>query len=290
MELNQMLPIAAKQKTNAQKVHKLLTEISRLDNSRIENLSLIKSRLDKIKLISSQIVNNENYGQRLMEWVDQYSTITEKAASESLNRFGADLEKELRNFGLSLSGQYPELKAGVFLIEMDSKKDKVTLWYGAKQEKIQQLPLLASRVASDISNIMHRLGSRLDEQQILQKLREAYCRTVEGETGEPAPIIAVLSEMAYLLQSPRFFQDPKKENYQSYDRVSFSYDLFRLRQFQAKENIIAKLKLTVATRAYSKKRSDFLWVPDDEQGKGTIYSFLSFKEGESDEPSRFSSC
>jgi hypothetical protein len=195
-------------------------------------------------------------------------------------KFGAQLEEELRKIGLSLSGQYPELKAGLFTIELDFDQWKAKLWYGPKQERLGECLFSPNKIISLIQEKRTQLGSQLPENELYEKLRKAYHRAVERKHGEPAPIIKVLPEMSFLIQSSRFLQDPQKENYRSYSRADFSYDIFRLRRFQAKSQSLfpTHMRLTTATRAHTKKRSDFLWIPDDESGRGTTYSHLKFEE------------
>ncbi len=108
-------------------------------------------------------------------------------------------------------------------------------------------------------------------EEFLKKLREAYSRVAEANPNDPAPIISVLTELSYLLQSPQFRQDPRRENFRSYSRADFSHDVYNTRQLKV-------LNLTVATRAHTKRRMDFLWIPDDESGRGTTYSHLHFRE------------
>lgn len=89
------------------------------------------------------------------------------------------------------------------------------------------------------------------------------------------PIIKVLTELAFLLQNSHFHQDPRRENYESYSRADFSYDLFRIHRYQLSP---LKIQLKVATREYTRQRTDFLWIPDDENGRGTTYSHLLVEE------------
>jgi len=180
--------------------------------------------------------------------------------------------------GLSLSGQYPELKAGLFTIEIDFDRWKAVLWYGPKQERLGQLDLSVKKIASRIEKARQQLGSQLPEEELLLKLQEAYHRLPSAKRGEPAPIIRVLSELSYLLQNSRFLQDPRRENYRSYSRADFSFDLFRIRKFQSSTLFPSKLQLTVATRAHTRRRSDYLWIPGKEDGNGTTYSHLQFEE------------
>jgi hypothetical protein len=214
----------------------------------------------------------------LHSWIDQYRQDLVKSEQQLKKQFGVDLEYELGEIGLSLSGQYPDLKAGLFTIELDFEKERVTLWYGPKQERLDQCPFSVAKVVALIEKVRKQLGSRLSKDEFLSKLQEAYSRTAGSELGEPVSIIGVLAELAYLLQSSQFRQDPRRENYRGYSRADFSYDLFQVRQSGSLAPLDKRLQLVVATRAHTRRRQDFLWVPDDESGRGATYSHLQFQE------------
>lgn len=253
----------------------LLREIDKLENDRESNLVRIKKQVGKLKDIVSDSAPFPL--DILNEWIDQFESELRQTEERVQRRFGSELERELRQLKITLTGQYPELKAGLFTIELDFDRWQATLWYGPKQEKLNTCPLSANVVAMKIREARDKLGSKLDEQELLEKLYQAYKRVVE-RVGDDAPIIKVLGEMAYLLQSSRFHLDPRKEFYRSYSRPDFSFDLFRLQRFLAQNPSSAKLRLRTATRALTKRRSDFLWIPESEDGRGSVYAHLKFEE------------
>lgn len=281
MKLNQLLEGIALYKRNFDSAVKLLKEISRLDQNRMENLSQLRRQLAKLDDIINQLGQRADLPEALRSWTSQYKQDLVSFEEQIKKRFGVELEQELKKKGLSLSGQYPILRAGLFTIELDFDKKRVTLWYGPKQERLDQCPLSAVEVANRVEKVRQQLGSHLDEEEFLKKLEKAYFRAAGSKKGAPVPIIEALSELAYLLQSPRFRQDPRRENYKGYSRADFSYDLFRVRRSEQRTLFANRLHLTVATRVHTKRRQDFLWVPDDESGRGTMYSHLQFKEGTS---------
>lgn len=275
MELNQLLEELTTYKRNFDSAVKLLKEISRLEQNRVKNLSQLRARLTKLDKIIGQLGQGvTDQHKALCNWVEQYKRDLINFEEQIKKRFGVELEQKLKEKGLSLSGQYPELKAGLFTIELDFDKRRVTLWYGPKQERLDQCRLLAVEVANRVEKVRQQLGSHLEEEEFLKKLQKAYLRIAGSQQGAPVAIIEVLSELAYLLQSPQFHQNPRRENYRSYSRADFSYDLYRF----ARRAVYKGLRLTVATWTHTKRRQDFLWVPTDEGGKGTTYSHLQFKE------------
>lgn len=278
MDQEQLISEFRKQQKNVQSIIKLLRDISRLDQNRGENLLKIRQTIRKLNHVANSFKQSVISFDDLINWISQYESEVKSAEEKIRKQFGVELENELGKLGFSLSGQYPELKAGLFTIELDFDRWKATLWYGPKQERLGQYQLSASKIASQIEKEKQKLGSHLPEERLLEKLHEAYYRASEKKHGVPVPIIKVLAELSCLLQSPHFLQNPKRENYRSYSRADFSYDLFRIRKCQSNTLFQWKLHLIVATRHHTRRRSDFLWIPDDENGKGTTYSHLQFEE------------
>ena len=273
MDLKQILEDLTTLKKNISSTAKVLKEISGLEQNRIQNLPKLKVRLTKLDEIIKQFGQGIVYREVLFEWANQYKQDLLNSEEEVKKQFGIELEQELKKTGLSLSGQYPELKGGLFTIELFFDKGLITLWYGPKQERLAQCRLLSHEVASNVEKVRQQLGSHLDNDAFLKKLREAYLRAADAKQSEPLPVTSVLAELAFLLQSQQFHSDPRQDNYKGYSRADFSYDLFRIRQAVNKN-----LHLTVATRAYTRRRQDFIWIPDNESGKGTTYSHMQFRE------------
>lgn len=268
-----------KYQKDLQSVVRLLQGIARLDRDRRDNLVKLRSLALKLEREVERLVQGTECVKGLAEWLTQYRATIDDAVKETQRRFGVELDQELRKLGFSLSGQYPELKAGMFTIELDFDRMEAILWFGPRQERLGRCALSASTVARCLEKAAQKLGSRLPEDQLFAKLWEAYRRVTKNSRSAPVPIIQVLSELAHVIQEPRFLQDPRREHYRSYSRADFSYDLFRLRQFFKARGTPTKVHLVVATRAYTRRRSDFLWVPDSQDGKGTFYSHLQLEEG-----------
>ena len=258
---------------------RILKAISRLEQNRLQNLPQLQSHLAEFDQIREQLSQHPELLEALHDWVLEYQNVLSSAEQEFRQRFGSGLEAELKQKGFVLSGQYPDLRTGLFTLEMDFDREQVVIWYGPKQERLLHCQPDAREVANSVERASRQLGTRLDKTEFLQRLQHAYFRVADRQNSESAPIIDVLTELAYLLQSTRFFQDPRQENYQGYGRADFSYDLFLLRQsLLSSECIDKRLHLIVATRTHTRRRKDFLWVPDNESGRGTTYSHLQFAD------------
>ena len=251
-----------------------ISTIERLDKDRELNFIEIQKQVDKLKSLET------NPQDLLSEWLESYEPELSEARQVVRRRFGAELERLLRPEGMTLSGQLPALKAGIFTIEPDFEAGRVTLWYGPKQERIETVSSLSPKDVLKLIKQQHKsLTSRpLDQEKFLGQLHAAYLgalRRIEKPDGEQVPIISALVEHSFHVQSSRFHIDPRRDNFRSYGRMEFSYDLHRLRQ---RRLIDRELILTTATRAYSSRRRDFLWIPNDSQGGGSTYSHILFKE------------
>lgn len=174
--------------------------------------------------------------------------------------FGIELDQRLRGLGLALSGHWPEFRVGLFTLEVS--EGEVTIWYGHKQERLSRCSTDPAKIAQRVARLKDQLGSPGSPEEFLQKLYLAY-QAVKG-SRDTVPIMEVFSELS--------------RKFRHYTRADFSYDLYRARA----RDVASKwgLHLTVATRAFTRQRKDFLWVPDDETGRGTAYSHLSFKNVE----------
>jgi hypothetical protein len=256
-------------------MRKLLQDIGKLDAERAANLPKIRRQVARLDTLLNQ--TDAQQAQPVHDHLEQYKQDLVACEEHIRQRFGVDLEQALQPLGLSLSGTYPELKAGLFLLKLNFDKDRVTIWYGSEQERLGECRLLAADVAKRLEQALASLGSGLDAEPFLKTLQHAYqrtCHRLDIAAGERAPINAVLPEVAFLVQHDAFLRNPVREQYRSYSRADFSYDLYRFRQTL----VAAGLKLTVAVRAYTRDRKDFLWIPDNEHGQGTTYSHLHMEQ------------
>ena len=256
----------------------LVNDIEKLDKNTEENLQKIRLRLDKLEKEAQKNRNKTELIDLVKEWMQEYRTKLLGVSEKIQRRFAVELEEELKRISLNLVGQYPLLRAGFFSIEVNFNMNNATIWYGPRQERLIQMALSVSKIAGKIDYFRKNLGSDLGNGNFFEKLKKAYYRATNGHRGEPANIVNVMAEMSYLVQSGRFFQDPKRDNYRSYGRADFSYDLFKFRNENIGQKVRERVKLKVATRAHTRRRSDFLWIPDDERGGGTVYSHIQIME------------
>lgn len=273
MDLGNCLEEFKSLKKRTDLIVKLLDKVARLDQEGATNLSDLRKELAKLSDIShEQTQSPAATFESLAVWVKKKSTRLEEIESERTRRFGNDLAEALKQENVTLSGQLPDLKTGVMTLEVEFNRSQIVIWFGPKQERLGQCTLSIGVIVDTLRKIRAGLGIQSSKEEFLAKLKTAYSRVSSPSTA--VPLVRVLGEMAHVIQSPKFFSDPKRENYQSYSRADFSYDLFRYCKTEAAGATGERFSLTVATRAATKKRQDFLWIPSDETGNGTVYSHI----------------
>lgn len=216
--------------------------------------------------ISAEILN------ALSGWLIDHQRASESRKRGQSERLGSELEQLLSKVNIRLSGQIPLLRAGFFNIEVKPGKDHAVIWFGPEQERLEQCALNAGVIADLLIRTRDTLGAGLTPEDFKARLVESYRRSLYPGSSGPAPICRVLAEMAWVLQDEKFRTDPRKALFRGYSRADFSFDLFRMRQSNS------QLRLSVATRSQTRRRADFLWIPDDDTGKGTTYSRLQLEE------------
>ena len=258
---------------------KSLGELSRLDQDRKKNLVRIKSTVSKIEILLVELQKRKIEDPEVEAWLKEYDNQIKAAENELTKGFAVELEQQLKELGLSLKGHIPDLLASFFTLELDFDAGIAKIWYGPKKEYLSQCDLSTSEIAKKLEEMKKGLGSGLPANQFQKILSIAYQRVYERNEANAAPIISVLREMAFLLQPTRFNNNPKQENYKSYSRADFSFDIYHLRESFSEIEPDLRPHLSGATRSYTKKKSDYLWIPDDELTRGTTYSHIKIQGG-----------
>ncbi len=257
----------------AEIAHKFILEIRDLDRERGANLARLPHLLDKLERHLEK--TNFPHREETRVWLTDYRDEFNHWATVARQRFGSELADALQSLNITLQGQIPLLRAGLFAIELQADQNKVALWYGPQQERLGEAPMQAIEVCKRIERLRKGLGSSLDPHTFVGKLEEALRRIppIQGQRG--IPIGLVLPEVAFLVQSATFFSNPVRENYRSYSRADFSYDLFRCAE---EVQFRKRFQLVVATRMHTARKTDYLWVPSDLSGRGSTYSHIIAEE------------
>ena len=271
--------ILSREKSNIQNLLKTIKNIDRYQDDPISNLYKIKQEVVKIEKILKQSKLDNFVKENIEQHIGDVKSKIPKWEENIKKTFGQNLEHELRKVGFELRGHYPSLKVLFYTLKIDLENFKVSIWYGPEQEKLEVCKLVPEDVVKRLKIIHDKITQRrFNDNDFLSKVYEAYRVSLyrqNKELGAPIPISDILFEYVFLIQDKRFKANPVKNNYKEYGRVFFSYDLYRLKERRINN---VELSLITATRAYTRRKSDFLWIPSNERGDGNYISHIKFKE------------
>jgi len=155
----------------------------------------------------------------------------------------------------------------------------VAIWFGPLQEKLKTCRLVPEDIVEKIKDNHNKIAQqRYDDKTFCSYLYNAYkiaSYRNELKIGEQIKIRDILSEFAFLIQDITFKTNPVKNRYKDYGSVFFAHDLYRLKERKIENH---ELNMITATRAFTNKRSDFLWIPSNEKGDGNYISHIKFIE------------
>jgi len=218
---------------------------------------------------------------RLVEWCRTEAAAVEQSRAEFRFEFGRQLVSGLEGTGMTVKGQLPLLRVGLFTVRADFEAGSATIFWGPEVEKLKSgLELAPVELAATLRKWCERLRRKsVEPAKLALRLRDAYRRFC-GLRGLPEGtrvfLLDLLSELVLRMQPESFRLDPVQAKFVEYPRVRFSYDLFRLKQAGAFTAGDAQLKLYVANVDATTEKAKALWVPDSEEGEGTHYSYISF--------------
>jgi len=239
------------------------------------NIIKIEKNYKKISNFSITSQDIEALNELLTKWKDELNRELASYKDNINKTFLKNLNSLLEAKKIKLKKWSSGFSAGLYLLELSEIKQKVTIWYGPKIYKIDEVSMDHTTVYETILDIENNLGSRLPENDFKNKLSLAYDRAKLKTTGKYITFVKVISELSFVLQSDKFYKDPKKEYYKNYLFQDLSFDLYRLKKAKALDNI----ELKTATRANTKAKTDSIWIPNSEDiDSGAHYSEIYIKE------------
>ena len=225
--------------------------------------------------------------QWLSEWCREESAAIEQSRGEFRFEFGRQLVAGLEGSGMTVKGQLPLLRVGLFTVRADFDAGSATIFWGPEIEKLKSgLNLAPVELAATLKKWNERLRQKsVEPEKLIRLLHKAYQRKVSSDQfpvssdgGTRVFVVDLLSELVMLMQPESFRLNPAQEKFVEYPRVRFSYDLFRLKQAGAFAAGGMQMKLHVANFDATTEKAKALWVPDNEEGDGTHYSYVSFSK------------
>lgn len=216
---------------------------------------------------------------QIADWLESESRSVAEHRDEFRFRFGTELTASLKDAGLSAHGQLPVLRVGLFTVRVDFDSGKATVYWGPEVDKLKTgLPLSPEGLSRTLKSWTEDLKSKSIAPDRFRKMLVEACQrvaTVKGlGPGARVTLADVSAELVMMMQPPSFRADPSKSRFVEYPRVRFSYDLYRLRSAAAADEAV-KLRLHVATFDATTSKTTALWVPDNTEGEGTHYGYVS---------------
>ncbi|NMC99812.1 MAG: hypothetical protein GYA62_08840 [Bacteroidales bacterium] len=173
------------------------------------------------------------------------------------------LEKNINEIGFTMSGHLPDFKASIFTIEINFNSLNSIIWLGPKQEKISSGILTIQSIIESMENFYKKLPQKINDKDFIKMINDNYIIIKDNENEGRTPLNLILNKI-----NDNYIKTKIK-----FSRAEFSYLIFKY-----SSEILRSFKLTVATRSNTRQRHDFLWIPDDETGNGSAYSYIQSKE------------
>ncbi len=225
--------------------------------------------------------------QALVEWCRNESAAIEQSRAEFRFEFGRQLLAGLEGSGMTVRGQLPLLRVGLFAVRTDFEAGSATIFWGPEIEKLKSgLALAPAELAATLRKWNERLRQKsVEPAKLAARLHTAYrrfCGLGGLSAGTRVFLLDLLPELVLMMQPESFRLNPAQEKFVEYPRVRFSHDLFRLKQAGAFAVGDEQLRLHVANFDATTEKAKAMWVPDSEEGDGTHYSYISFAPMTSD--------
>ncbi len=223
---------------------------------------------------------------KLEEWLCAERSGLEEAKNEFRFEFGKVLLQGLEGSGMGVKGQLPFLRCGLFSVRVDFTTGRATIFWGPEIERLKSgVPAEPLGLAKLLRSYQESLAKRAikEPEDFARRLLVAYRRLCANQgVGEGARVflIDLLGEMVLLMQPEGFKVNPVKERFVEYPRVRFSYDLYLLKRSGVRTVEGRQIRLSVANFDATAEKAKALWVPDNEGGEGTYYSYIAFVRGE----------
>jgi hypothetical protein len=245
----------------------------------VENAHILEKKVIAVSALIDDLPCSE-LKESLLVWLGNERKEIEQGKDEFKFQFGDRLRELFKKDGLEVRGQYPLLRFGLYTLKLNFELGHAVLYFGPEVEKLKSKITLQAEVIHDIViHYEHEIKiDRGELENLARDLHSAYecCVRRNGRTyGEKILILDVLREYVFMKQTKKFAADARRENFREYPRIRLSYMLYQLRTNWTAQH---SMRLHVATFDATVDKSRSFWVPDNEEGDGTHYEYISFEE------------
>lgn len=264
-----------------QKVAKILSAYERFLAEPVKNANERERTLDELEKLVAGFPEGELKG-RMTKWLKEERGKVVQAKEEFRFEFGRQLLTSLDGSGMKVQGQLPVLRVGLFSFRVDFSSGKATIFWGPEIERLKSgVKLEPTGLAKLLRAYQESLEKKAmkEPMEFLARLWNGYQRLciLRGlPEGERVFLIDLLEELVLMMQPEGFKINPVRERFVEYPRIRFSYDLYLLKRSGVRSVAQRQVRFSVANFDATTEKSKALWVPDNEEGDGTYYSYISF--------------
>ncbi|MBM4386373.1 MAG: hypothetical protein FJ088_01460, partial [Deltaproteobacteria bacterium] len=235
--------------SSSKKICSTLKKIEALKNDLRANCFHIEQELNGLRKAAAEIPAGDGLKKGLDEVIAGLDAESGAKIQEIKGEIGAELLKVIEPFGLTLSGNLPELQCGFLALKFDfNRGGEVRITFGREREELAKIKLDIITLGSEIASLYKELlPEGFSDADFLKSLYNAYevsCFRLRKSAGESVPLVGVLREVSFERQKKAFQNNPKRENFSSYGRVQFAVDISRLKTARFDD---MEMRLTVAT-------------------------------------------
>jgi hypothetical protein len=258
------------------KAAKLIAQYLQIQETPDYDVYILEKKLNDVERMSTELPDCM-LKEHLISWIAEQRDRINGYKEEFRFTFGKKLASLFSADGIQIKGQYPIIRIRWYTVKMNFEFGEAEVFYGPEVEKIRtKVPLQPGAIYDTIKKFDAELRTAgKDPDKLLGDVRSAYQRSlrIEGrKPGEKVSITEVMNQFVMITQTKKFKADPTRTHFREISRVTFSYILHFLKKTHP-----AGLRLHVATFDATVDKANALWIPEDETGEGTHYSYLSFE-------------
>lgn len=238
------------------------------------NPGILLASLERIKRLADTDQSNLMV-KEVANWIASERELLTRLQDDFKNRLAVELPKLLDSDNFKIRGAFPKLSTKFYTLVVDFNNNSASVWYGPEDTLLAKVPLDSATIAQTLKEEHRKLTDRSASPKFIEALLRAHAILSSQNKTEKVPLNQLLPLVAVFNQETEFLNDPTRERYRSYGRANFSYDIYK-----ASDKVVSgkKIDLSTATISESKRKSDYLWVPSNDQGEGHIWSTLSFRD------------
>jgi hypothetical protein len=264
---------------HANKIIKLMNAYEKARVEPVSNAYVLEKKIAEIDKAVTALPDIEQV-KALHTWLHKQKEEIEKLKEDLRFKFGQELTALFAKEGKTLRGQYPVLRVGLYTLRVDFEFGEANLFFGPEIEKIKsKIPLQTQIIYQEIKKCDHDIkDGPFEPEKIYDDILTAYrrCLSITDKSfGDKVLITEVLKEYVFLKQPKKLMIDATKKNFREYSRIELSYMLYRLKNTNVIEH---GMRFHVATFDATTDKLQSLWIPDNEEGDGTHYEYLSFEK------------